>query len=65
MMPELRLTVAARLPWSPGQGDSGACFGKGLPKAFPAWPEAPRRSISSLAESWCLKSECEAALIKI
>jgi len=33
--PVPHLTVAVGLPGAGGQGDNAACFGKGLPKAFP------------------------------
>lgn len=52
-------------PGPVGRVTAGRAVGRVFPRHSPAPPEAACRSISSLAKSWCLKSEHEAALIKI
>lgn len=58
-------TSAASHGSSPSSLGPVGALGRVFPKHSPALPEAPHRSISSLAKSWRLKSEREAALIKI
>lgn len=52
-------------PGPVGRVTTVRALGRVFPRHSPAVPAAPCCSISSLAKSWCLKSEHEAALIKI